>query len=250
MNVIFLIVSMKGTTMEKNILIAEDEPDIIELLSLYLENEGYTIFPAEDGEKALEIFNTEKITIAVVDIMLPKVNGYDLIKSIRHRSNIPIIILSAKNLDADRILGLNIGADAYITKPFNPLEVLAYINAQMRRYYELGSESVQSNEPSFLKVGELELDTESFTLKKSQIPIQMTTTELKILAKLMKTPDRIFTKTQLYECINGELYKSDENTMMVHISNIRSKIEDDPANPKYIKTVRGLGYKIESKETE
>ena len=171
-------------------------------------------------------------------------NGYDLIKNIRKFSNMPVIIVSAKNMDNDKILGLNIGADAYITKPFNPLEIVAYIKAILRRYYELGAQSVEK-EPEKLIVGELELDLQKFVLRKRGKLVPLTSTELKIIAKLMQSPERIFTKAQLYSCINGDFYESDDNTMMVHISNIRAKVEDNPSEPKYIKTVRGLGYKIE-----
>lgn len=235
---------LRGETMDYKVLIAEDDRDIVELLTLYLNSDGFSVFTAENGEDALEIAKTQKISIALVDIMMPKMNGYDLIKNIRTFSNMPIIIVSAKNMDNDKILGLNIGADAYLTKPFNPLEIVAYIKAILRRYYELGAQSVE-NEPEKLTVGELELDLQKFVLRKRGILVPLTSTELKIIAKLMQSPERIFTKAQLYSCINGDFYESDDNTMMVHISNIRSKVEDNPSEPKYIKTVRGLGYKIE-----
>lgn len=235
---------LRGETMDYKVLIAEDDRDIVELLTLYLNSDGFSVFTAENGEDALEIAKTQKISIALVDIMMPKMNGYDLIKNIRTFSNMPIIIVSAKNMDNDKILGLNIGADAYLTKPFNPLEIVAYIKAVLRRYYELGAQSVEK-EPEKLTVGELELDLQKFVLRKRGILVPLTSTELKIIAKLMQSPERIFTKAQLYSCINGDFYESDDNTMMVHISNIRSKVEDNPSEPKYIKTVRGLGYKIE-----
>ena len=235
--------------MNQNILIAEDDTDILELLSLYLTGEGYTIFPAENGCQALELIASTKIDLAILDIMMPGMNGYDVLKEIRATSNFPVIILSAKDLDADKILGLNLGADAYLTKPFNPLEVVAYVKSALRRYYELGSNQTAekiASEKHFLQVGELQLDLFKFILRKSGCIIPLTPTELKIVAKLMQSPGRVYTKAQLYACIGGELYESDDNTMMVHISNIRSKIEDDPSNPQYIKTVRGLGYKIEA----
>lgn len=233
----------------QTILIAEDDADITELLSLYLSGEGYHILSAENGRQALELMRTEKISLAIVDIMLPEVNGYDLIRKIRETQNFPIIILSAKTMDTDRILGLNLGADAYMTKPFNPLEVVAYVKAALRRYYSLGgnaSGSVPVEDEGFLTVGELQLDLYKFVLRKRGKVIPLTPTELKIVVKLMQSPGRVYTKGQLYTCIGGELYESDNNTMMVHISNIRAKIEDDPSNPRYIKTVRGLGYKIEA----
>ncbi len=234
--------------MQQTILIAEDDADIIELLSLYLGGEGYHILPAENGRQALELVRSQKISLAIVDIMMPD-NGYDLIRKIRETQNFPIIILSAKTMDTDRILGLNLGADAYMTKPFNPLEVVAYVKAALRRYYSLGGEASTGapiEEEGSLTVGELQLDLYKFILRKRGHVIPLTPTELKIVVKLMQSPGRVYTKAQLYTCIGGELYESDNNTMMVHISNIRAKIEDDPSNPRYIKTVRGLGYKIEA----
>ncbi len=227
-----------------NVLIAEDDGDIVNLISLYLENEGYNMFWAKDGVEALTIFNNEKIDIAVVDIMMPKMNGYELTKHIRKTSNIPILILSAAQLDSDKILGLNMGADDYMVKPFNPLELIARINANLRRFYKLGNAVPPADEGKIV-LGDLTLDTHMLTLEKNGKPIPLTATEYKILVMLMKSPGRVFTKMQIYEEVNGDYYASDDNTMMVHVSNLRDKIEDDPKNPKYIKTVRGLGYKVE-----
>lgn len=193
--------------------------------------------------EACEIFDKEKINLAIVDIMMPRMNGYELTKYIRNKSNIPIIILSAAQLDSDKILGLNLGADDYMVKPFNPLELIARINAHLRRFYKLGN--VQEKTDNKITIGELTLDTETLTLEKNGEPVNLTATEYKILALLMKSPGRVFTKMQIYEEVNGDYYATDDNTMMVHISNLRDKIEQDPKNPKYIKTVRGLGYKIE-----
>lgn len=228
--------------MKQNILIAEDDADIVELLTLYLDSADFCVYVANNGIEALEIMKHDKISLALVDIMMPEMNGYEFIKEVRQISDIPIIIISARNQDADKIMGLDIGADAYISKPFNPLEVIAYIKALLRRCVK------NTEEKEVLTLGELELDMEKFILRKNGLVLPLTLTELKIVAKMMKTPERVYTKAQLYECINGELYESDDNTMMVHISNIRSKIEEDPANPQYIKTVRGLGYKIENKK--
>lgn len=232
--------------MKHHILIAEDDKDIIELMSLYLSGEGFTISSTSSGTKAIELIQNEEIDIALIDIMLPEMSGYELIKKIRYVSNLPIIILSAKDSDSDKILGLNIGADAYLTKPFNPLEVIAYIKALLRRYYQLGAEAGDNSVQKYV-LGDLELDAQKFILKKKGNIVPLTSTEFKILKKMMESPERIFTKAQLYEAINGKYYENDDNTMMVHISNIRSKIEDNPANPKYIVTVRGLGYRIENK---
>ncbi len=233
--------------MKYNILIAEDDISIIELLTLYLDNNEYNIFWATDGEAALDIVKNEDISITLLDIMMPKMNGYEFIRQARKISNFPIIIISAKNLDEDEVLGLNLGADAYIKKPFNPLVVVANIKAVLRRSYRLNNadESPTGNKYT---VGELEFNTQTFVLTKNSKPLSLTMAELKIISKLMSSPKRVFTKAQLYECINGDLYDGDENTIMVHISNIRSKVEDNPDKPQYIKTVRGLGYKIEYKE--
>ena len=229
--------------MNFNVLIAEDDEDIVKLLKLYLENEGFDVKWAKDGVEACEIFDKEKINLAIVDIMMPRMNGYELTKYIRNKSNIPIIILSAAQLDSDKILGLNLGADDYMVKPFNPLELIARINAHLRRFYKLGN--VQEKMDNKITIGELTLDTETLTLEKNGEPVNLTATEYKILALLMKSPGRVFTKMQIYEEVNGDYYATDDNTMMVHISNLRDKIEQDPKNPRYIKTVRGLGYKIE-----
>ena len=234
--------------MSQQILIAEDDEDIVELLSLYLTGEGFTVFSAGNGLQALERVEVERIDVAILDIMLPVLNGYDLLRKIREKHNFPVIILTAKDLDTDRILGLNLGADAYLTKPFNPLEVVAYVKSALRRYYELGGNAAAEKsavEKTTLTVGELELDLLKFILRRRGQIVPLTPAELKIVLKLMQSPGRVYTKAQLYACIGGELYESDDNTMMVHISNIRAKIEDDPSNPRYIKTVRGLGYKIE-----
>lgn len=232
--------------MNYKILVAEDDPDIVDLLRLYLESNGYEVFSADNGEDALELLEKTPIDLAVLDIMMPKMDGYELTKRIRQNSNIPIIILSAKSKDNDRILGLNIGADSYITKPFNPMEIIAQIQANLRRYYQLGGDSSQTEDSDILTLDDLCLDLDKFVFTKKGEIIFLTPTELKILTKLMKSPGRVYTKAQLYQCINGEYFDNDDNTMMVHISNLREKIEEDPKNPKYIKTIRGLGYKIEN----
>ena len=230
--------------MQHTILIAEDDKDIVEILRLYLENEGFIIQSAKDGREAYLLFEKGKVDLAIIDIMMPVMNGYELVQKIRETSNIPLLILSAKNMDQDKILGLNIGADDYLTKPFNPLEIVARVKSALRRFYELNSDMVRA-ESSKIVVGELELDTLAFSVKKNGEPVSLTPTEYKILAILMKEPSKIFTKMQIYENITGSYYISDDNTLMVHISKIREKIEDDPKNPRYLKTVRGLGYKVE-----
>lgn len=224
--------------MKKNILIVEDERDIAELLKLYLESENFTVNIASNGIEAECIMDKESFDMALVDIMMPKMNGYDFIKKIRkYDLKLPIIVLSAKILDNDKIVALNLGADMYITKPFNPLEVVANVKALFRRCCVLDNNNI-------IKYGNIELNINEFWLKKDDEIINFTTTELKILIKLMSKPNVIFTKAQLYECISGDNFFNNENAMMVHISNIRGKLEDNPAKPKYIKTVKGLGYKF------
>ena len=226
------------------ILIAEDDEDIVELLKIYLENVDYEVVTALDGEAAYKIILTQKVDLAVLDIMMPKMNGYELMKKIREISNIPIIILSAKSQDNDKILGLNIGADDYLTKPFNPLEIIARVNANLRRYYHL-KENGEKEDVRQWTVGELTLRESDFSLSKGGESIILTPTEYRIMVLFMKSPGRVFTKAQIYESINGEYFSSYDNTMMVHISKLREKCETDPKNPQYIKTIRGIGYKIE-----
>jgi len=230
--------------MAYKILIAEDDDDIVEILRLYLENEGFELIICRDGEEAFKEFEKKTVDVALFDIMMPKMNGYELIKKVRDTSNVPIIVMSAKNMDSDKILGLTLGADDYLTKPFNPLEVVARIKSQLRRFYDLNS-NVQDEGNSIVAVGELELDPSNLSVYKNGETINLTPTEFKILSLMMKTPGKIYTKMQIFENINGDYYESDDNTLMVHISKIREKIEDDPKNPQYLKTVRGLGYRIE-----
>lgn len=221
----------------KNILIAEDDKDIVELLTLYLESNNYNVYKSYNGKEALAIFNANEIDLVIADVMMDVMDGYELVKNIRKISDVPVIFASAKTADNDRILGLNVGADAYITKPFNPLEVLAYINAILRR---------TTNANKNIIAGNIKLDLDNFEVYKDDKLLSLTTAEIKILALLMKNPGKVFTKYQLYEAISNN-YCFDDNTIMVHISNLRSKLEDNANKPKYIVTVRGLGYKFENK---
>ena len=219
------------------ILIAEDDADIRDLLRLYLEGEGFRVLEAEDGNQALELARAHSPDMAILDIMMPGLNGFALTRALRQYSQLPILILSAKSQDNDKILGLNLGADDYIAKPFNPVEIVARVKAQLRRAARTGGEVV--------RVGDLALDLTAMQLEKAGMPIPLTPMEYKILAILMRSPGRIFTKVQLYEGAAGEYFEGDDNTIMVHISKLRDKIEDDPKNPRYIRTVRGLGYRFE-----
>ncbi|QUO37307.1 response regulator transcription factor [Dysosmobacter sp. Marseille-Q4140] len=219
------------------ILIAEDDADIRSLLRLYLEGEGFRVAEAADGAAALDLARAEPPDMAILDVMMPVMNGFELTRALRAYSDVPILILSAKSQDNDKILGLNLGADDYIAKPFNPVEIVARVRAQLRRAARTGGD--------VLRVGDLALDTASFQLTRGGTPIPLTPMEYKVLALLMRAPGRIFTKVQLYEGAVGPYFEGDDNTMMVHISKLREKIEEDPKNPRYIITVRGLGYKIE-----
>ena len=230
--------------MNYKILIAEDDLDISNLLKIYLESSNYDVICVDNGIDAFKTLQNQKVDIALLDIMMPLMNGYELTQNIRKISNIPILILSAKDQDSDKILGLNIGADDYLTKPFNPIEVIARINSNLRRFYQLGGEVMDSLN-NIINEGELYLNLNELIFTKKGMTINLTPTEYRILAKLMKSPGRIYAKSQLYESVNGEFSQSDDSTMMVHISNLREKIEDDPKNPRYIKTVRGIGYKFE-----
>ena len=219
------------------ILIAEDDADIRGLLRLYLEGEGMEVLEAADGDTALALARQHSPDMAILDVMMPGRSGYEVTRALRAQSDIPILILSAKSQDNDKILGLNLGADDYIAKPFNPVEIVARVKAQLRR--------ASRSRGGLLTAGSLALDPAAFQVTKNGVPVPLTPMEYKILAMLMRSPGRIFTKRQLYEGAAGDYFEGDENTMMVHISKLRDKIEDDPKNPRQIITVRGLGYRFE-----
>ncbi|QUH28087.1 response regulator transcription factor [Vallitalea guaymasensis] len=230
--------------MHNTILVAEDNCEISKVIKLYLEVEGYEVLIADNGLDGLSLVKENKIDLAILDIMMPKMDGYELTREIRKISNIPVLILSAKNEDIDKILGLNMGADDYITKPFNPLEIVARVNAALRRHYKLSGNEKNSG---ILNLGELNLDTNNCRLVKQEQEIQLTATEFKILALLMRVPERIFSKVQIIEHIKGEYFETDDNSVTVHISHLREKIGMNKNGNQYIKTVKGLGYKIEDK---
>jgi len=222
-----------------NILIADDEPEIIELVELYMMKDGIKVYKAENGAEALEVFDNEKIDLAIVDIMMPKVNGFELIKGLREKSQIPIIVLSARIDYTDKILGLDLGADDYITKPFNPLELVSRVKAQLRRSYEFNETSHAVD-----TIGNITIDRNQCTVIKAGEPVELTSTEYKILAYLTENKGRVLTKEQIFEAVWNEPYYGEENAVRVHISNLREKIEDEPQSPKVLKTIRGLGYRI------
>lgn len=225
-----------------NILIAEDEQDLRELVKLHLLKEGFKVYEAENGLDALNILNKTEINLAILDVMMPVMDGFSLIKSIRETSEIPVIFLTARGEDTDKILGLGLGADDYVVKPFSPVELIARVNAQLRRYLKYSNnEKRQDN----ITVGNLVLDKDSCTVCKNNINLELNAKEYKILELLMSSPGKVYTKKQLYETVWQDTYYGDDNTIMVHISHLRDKIEDDQKNPKYLKTIRGIGYKLE-----
>ena len=230
--------------MKYKILVADDESEIRDLLGLYLENAGYEVIEAEDGNDAILKLREHKPDMCILDIMMPGKDGYQVLKELRKESNMPVIILSAKDADSEKILGLNLGADDYIAKPFNPLEAVARVNSQMRRFYSLGSGGEEAV-TKLITVGDLTLDTESCTLKKGDEDIELTHIEYKIMEMFMSHPGKVFTKQQIYEYAWGEDYIIADNNIMVCISKLRSKLCDDASED--IKTLRGLGYRLDRK---
>lgn len=226
--------------MEYTILIADDEKEIRDLLRLYLENEKYNVVEAKDGKEALDMFHRQKIDLCLLDIMMPIMDGYRVLQELRKESNIPVMILSAKDADSEKILGLNLGADDYLAKPFNPLEAVARVNSNIRRFYSLGTSAGQQ---SVLQVRDLTLDRESCVLTKGDKEIELTSVEYRIMELFMEHPGKVFTKQQIYEYGWGDEYIIADNNIMVCISKLRAKLEDDAGT--YIKTIRGLGYRLE-----
>lgn len=228
--------------MEYTILVADDEKEIRDLLRLYLENEKYNVIEAKDGQQALDMLRSNKVDLCLLDIMMPNIDGYHVLQELRKESNMPVIILSAKDADSEKILGLNLGADDYISKPFNPLEAIARVNSNIRRFYKLGAtDSVKVKET--LKVRELELDTDACVLKKSGQVVELTSVEYRIMELLMSHPGKVYTKQQIYEAGWEDDFVVADNNIMVCISKLRSKLSEDQT--EYIKTIRGLGYRME-----
>lgn len=227
--------------MKYNILLVDDEVSLIDLLKLYLDETLFNVFTAYDGAEAYEIIQKEEIHIGVFDIMMPYLNGYELIKKIRIDHKFPVIVLSAKDQDAERILGLDLGADDYVTKPFNPLEVISRIKANLRRSYDYQPHEAKVEAIEEISVGGVVINLETLNVKVDDKDVELTSTELKILKLLMKSPGRVYTKGQIAKMIYGEYHNNDDQVIMVHMSNLREKVET--ADEKRIITVRGLGYK-------
>ena len=249
--------------MAYTILIADDEAEIRELLRLYLENETYTVLEAADGPETLRLFGLQHVDLCILDVMMPGMDGFHVLRELRKVSNVPVLMLSAKDQDADKILGLNLGADDYLSKPFNPLEAVARVNSAIRRYYSLGDGRVLSGTggPQDLAgrmtaltsvrpklcVRDLELDEDACVILRGGEEIGLTPVEFRIMKMLMSCPGKVFTKQQIYECGWEESFAVSDNNIMVCISKLRAKLDpDDPG--RYIRTIRGLGYRLEKRE--
>ena len=226
-----------------NILICDDQPDIVNALKIYLAPEGYNLFEAYNGKDALEMARSGDFHLILLDIMMPRMDGITATACIREFSNVPIILITAKSETEDKVLGLNVGADDYITKPFVPVEVLARVRSQLRRYARLGSRVEQ--QPDTLVIGDIELDDRTKSVTVSGEQVALTPTEYSILHLLMSNPGRVYSTKALYEAVWKEVALGNEGAVAVHIRHLREKIEINPSEPRYLKVVWGQGYKIE-----
>ena len=224
------------------ILVCDDDKEIVEAIDIYLTQEGYTVRKAYDGEEALKILKEEEIDLLIIDVMMPRLDGIRATLKIREENNIPIIILSAKSEDADKILGLNVGADDYVTKPFNPLELIARVKSQLRRYTALGSMETKQH---IYQTGGLVLDDEQKRITVDGDAIYLTPVQYKILRFLIANAGKVYSIDEIYEKVWNEPSFHPENTVAVHIRKIREKIEINPKEPEYLKVVWGIGYKVE-----
>ncbi len=225
-----------------NILVCDDDKDIVSALEIYLSGGEYQVFKAYSGEEALQILAQEKIHLVLMDIMMPHMDGIRATQELRKTSNVPVLFLTAKGEDTDKIQGLNAGGDDYITKPFNPMEVLARVRSQLRRYTVLGGEPAREGT---LTVGPIELDTERHCATVDGEPVTLTPLEYDILHLLMERPGQVFSVQQIYERVWKDPVLGSDNTVAVHIRHLREKIEIDPSHPRYLKVVWGVGYKLE-----
>lgn len=225
------------------ILVVDDDADIVNAVRLYLEKEGFCVYGASDGFEALDVLEQRTVHLILMDVMMPRMDGFSAILRIRHKRNLPILVMSAKTEDSDKVLGLSIGADDYIAKPFSPTELMARVKSHLRRYLTLGG--AQSGGP-LVRVGRLEYDFEGHQLTADGEPVRLTPTETRIMELFFRSPGRVFSAEEIYAGAWGEgnVY-APENTVMVHIRRIREKIELNPKEPEYVKVVWGLGYKLE-----
>ena len=225
-----------------NVLVVDDDREIVDSICIFLSGEGYKALKAYDGIEALEILSENEVHLMILDIMMPKLNGIKTLMKLRESRNIPVILLSAKSEDADKILGLTAGADDYVTKPFNPSELMARVKSQLRRYTTLGSIGKQNGE---IMIDGLSVNTESKTVKVDGEPVRLTPVEYKILELLARNRGRVFSAEDIYSNVWNEQNVVNDNTIAVHVRHIREKIEINPKEPKYLKVVWGIGYKID-----
>lgn len=230
-----------------NILIVDDEKEIRDLVEIYLKSEGYNTLQACDGLEAINIVENNEVDLVILDVMMPNLNGIETCLKIRKMKEMPIIMLSAKSEDIDKILGLNMGADDYLTKPFNPLELVARVKSQLRRFYKFGSkqDSGAKEDENVIRIEDLTINLETHEVKLGDKLLKLTPTEFDILSLLAKSRGKVFSIENIYESVWNQEFMTSDNTVMVHIRKIREKIESDPRNPRFIKTVWGVGYKIE-----
>lgn len=225
-----------------NILICDDERDIVNALKIYLNDVNYTLYEAFNGKEALKVIEEQDIHLVLLDIMMPEMDGMEAMVKIREKSNVPIILLTAKSEDSDKILGLTVGADDYITKPFNPVEVSARVKSQLRRYMQLGAGNMK---PQTIRCGAIEMDDSAKKVTLDGEEVSLTPTEYDILKLLMQNPGQVFSPKEIYRRIWNDLPYGSENTVAVHIRHLREKLEINPADPRYLKVVWGQGYKCE-----
>ena len=226
-----------------NVLVCDDEKDIVSALTIYLQAEGYRVFGAENGLQALEIVRREQIHLVLLDIMMPGLDGLHAMQRLRELSNVPVILLTAKSEDSDKILGLTVGADDYVTKPFNPIEVMARVKSQLRRYLQLGGGQAASG---VLHIGGIALDDDAKSVTLDGESVSLTPKEYDILRFLMQNPGKVFSPSEIYRKVWDDLPLNADNALAVHIRHIREKIEYNPAEPRYLKVVWGKGYKMEA----
>ncbi|PEP86224.1 DNA-binding response regulator [Bacillus toyonensis] len=231
------------------ILIADDDKEIRNLLKIYLERELYMVDTAINGDEALQLFNQNNYNLVILDIMMPKVDGIEVCRKLRDKTNVPILMLTAKDHEVDKILGLSIGADDYITKPFSIYEVVARVKALMRRFLVLGSNNTVQEKTTLAFKG-LTINLNTYTVHTNKEEINLTGKELELLKFFTSNPGQVFTKTQLFRNVWDDNYIEDDNTVMVHIRKLRKKIEIDPSNPKFIQTIWGIGYKFVGEKLE
>lgn len=232
--------------MTYNILVCDDDKEIVDAIEIYLVQEGFHVLKAYDGEQALEILKKEEVHLLILDLMMPKLDGIHAMMKIREDSSIPIIVLSAKTQDTDKILGLNLGADDYVAKPFNPLELIAKVKSQIRRYTNFGSAGEAQNPEKVYSTGGLVINDDRKEVTVDGEPVKLTRIEYNILLFLVQNKGKVFSIDQIYEQIWQEEAFGADNTVTVHIRHIREKIEIDPKNPKYLKVIWGIGYKVEN----